>query len=221
MAKVHLTSVHSLVLWFKVRLCVKSSDKSFCHLRLPGDRIHDYLHPCITCMSQNGNSTFREGTFDTEQRQKHIPLKCFGRHYILHSNNIVVLSSIVLPVWPVPETEGQQQRWGRGLMCIQRKLFVVVAKDRFVGLVVKASSSRAEDLGFDSRLRRGDFSGSIKDIPYQWLKTGAWPNRVTTGTGWPDVIILWLGELESLICNFCLSVAARKTCLGRSVPEIH
>ena len=30
--------------------------------------------------------------------------------------------------------------------------------DRFVGLVVKASASRAEDPGFESRMR-GDFSG--------------------------------------------------------------
>ena len=31
--------------------------------------------------------------------------------------------------------------------------------DRLVGLVIKASASRAEDPGFESRLRR-DFSGS-------------------------------------------------------------
>ena len=31
---------------------------------------------------------------------------------------------------------------------------------RLVGLVVKASASRAEDPEFDSRLRRGGFSGS-------------------------------------------------------------
>ena len=41
-----------------------------------------------------------------------------------------------------------------------------VADDRLLGLVVKASSSRAEDPGFESRLRR-DFSGVE---PYQWLK---------------------------------------------------
>ena len=39
---------------------------------------------------------------------------------------------------------------------------------------------------------------------------GAWRDRVSTGTGLPDVSILWLGEVESLICNFYLSVAARK-----------
>ena len=83
-----------------------------------------------------------------------------------------------------------------------------------VGLVVKASASRAEDRGFESRLHR-DFFGVES---YQWLKIGtpvatlpgAWRYRVSAGTGWPGVSILWLGEMESLICNFCLSVAACK-----------
>ena len=50
---------------------------------------------------------------------------------------------------------------------------------------------------------------------------GAWRYRVSTGTGRPGVSTLWLGEVERLICNFYLSVAARKNCLSRSVPEIH
>ena len=37
---------------------------------------------------------------------------------------------------------------------------------------------------------------------------GAWRCRVSSGTGWPSVSILWVGELESLICNFYLSVTA-------------
>ena len=37
---------------------------------------------------------------------------------------------------------------------------------------------------------------------------GAWRFRVSTGTGQPGVSVLWLGEVESLICNFYLSVAA-------------
>ena len=40
---------------------------------------------------------------------------------------------------------------------------------------------------------------------------GAWRYRVSTGTGRPGVSILWLGEVERWICNFYLSVAARKT----------
>ena len=39
---------------------------------------------------------------------------------------------------------------------------------------------------------------------------GAWCFRVSAGTGWPGVSILWLDEVESLICSFYLSVAARK-----------
>ena len=39
---------------------------------------------------------------------------------------------------------------------------------------------------------------------------GAWRYRVSAGTGRPGVSILWLGEVESWICNFYLSVAARK-----------
>ena len=37
---------------------------------------------------------------------------------------------------------------------------------------------------------------------------GTWRCRVSAGTGRPGVSILWLGEVESLICNFYLSVAA-------------
>ena len=31
---------------------------------------------------------------------------------------------------------------------------------------------------------------------------GAWHYRVSAETGWPSVSILWLGEMESSICNF-------------------
>ena len=63
-----------------------------------------------------------------------------------------------------------------------------------VGLVVKASTSKAEDPGFDSRLRR-NFSGSSYTGD---LKTGtpvailpvAWRYRVSAGTGRPGVSIL-------------------------------
>ena len=85
---------------------------------------------------------------------------------------------------------------------------------RLVGLVVKASASRVEDPGFESRLRR-DFSGSshTSDLnigtPVATLP-GAWRYRISTGTGRSGVSILWLGEVERLICNFYLSVAARK-----------
>ena len=67
---------------------------------------------------------------------------------------------------------------------------------RLVGLVVKASASRAEDLGFESRLPQCRiFSGSSHTSD---LKTGtpvatppgAWRYRVSAGTGRPGVSIL-------------------------------
>ena len=82
---------------------------------------------------------------------------------------------------------------------------------RLVGLVVKASASRAEGPGFDSCLRCGDFSGSMES--YRWLKNwqssgtlpGTWRYGVITGSGLPGVSILWLDETESLTCSFYLS----------------
>ena len=71
------------------------------------------------------------------------------------------------------------------------KLFTI---NRLVDLMVKASVSRAEDPGFESRLSR-DFSGSnhtndLKiDTPVSTLP-GAWRSRVSAGTGWPGVSIL-------------------------------
>ena len=66
--------------------------------------------------------------------------------------------------------------------------------NRLDGLVVKASNSRAEDLGFESRLRQG-FSGSSHTsdskigTPVASL-SGAWHYRVSTGTGQPGVSML-------------------------------
>ena len=39
---------------------------------------------------------------------------------------------------------------------------------------------------------------------------GAWRYRVSAATGWPGVSLLWLGEVESLICSFYLNVAVSK-----------
>ena len=39
---------------------------------------------------------------------------------------------------------------------------------------------------------------------------GVWHYRVSAGTGWLGVNILWLGEVDSLMCNFYFSVAAHK-----------
>ena len=97
---------------------------------------------------------------------------------------------------------------------IQGSIPVLPLSDRLVGQVVKAYALGAQDPGFESRLWQ-DFSGSIHTSD---LKIGtpvatlpsAWCYRVSTGTGRPGVSILWLGEVKSWICNFFLSVAARK-----------
>ena len=85
--------------------------------------------------------------------------------------------------------------------------------DRLLGLVVKTSSSKAEDPAFESRFRLDFFLGRVMPVtskigsPVATLP-GAWCYRVSAGTGWPGVSILWLGEMESLVCDFYLSVAA-------------
>ena len=67
------------------------------------------------------------------------------------------------------------------------------SRDRLDDLVVKASVSRAEDKGFETR--DGDFSGSshTSDLkigaPVATLP-GAWRYRVSAGTGRPGVSIL-------------------------------
>ena len=85
---------------------------------------------------------------------------------------------------------------------------------RLSGLVVKSPTSGAEDPEFESRLRR-DFSGSSHTSDLKIVKAvatlpGAWRYRVSAGTGRSGVSILWLGEVESWIYNFYLSVAARQ-----------
>ena len=63
---------------------------------------------------------------------------------------------------------------------------------RLAGLAVKASASRADDPGCESRLRRGFFPGSSHTselkigTPVSTLP-GAWRYRVSTGTGRPGV----------------------------------
>ena len=88
------------------------------------------------------------------------------------------------------------------------------AQNRSFGPEVKTTASRAADPGFDSRLCCGNFSGSSHTSDFKIgtpvaTLPGAWCYRVSTGTGWPGVSILWLGRVESLMCNFYLIVAAR------------
>ena len=86
--------------------------------------------------------------------------------------------------------------------------------DRLVSLVVRRPPRERKITG-SNPVCAGIFSGSshTSDLkigtPVATLP-GAWRYRVSTGTGRPGVSILWLGEVERLICNFYISVAARK-----------
>ena len=100
-------------------------------------------------------------------------------------------------------------------MDLSKLLPVSLVTDRLVGLVVKASISRTEDRGFQYCLQYGDFSGlsHISDLKIDtpvatW--PGAWCYRVSTGTGWPGISILLLGEIESLILSFHQVFAAHR-----------
>ena len=93
-------------------------------------------------------------------------------------------------------------------------VLIVCISHRLVGLVVRRPPRERKVPGSNPACA-GIFSGSshTSDLnigtPVATLP-GAWRYRVSTGIGRPGVSILWLGEVERLICNFYLSVAARK-----------
>ena len=93
--------------------------------------------------------------------------------------------------------------------------------NRLIGQVVKASALKAEGQELWRDFSESSHNSDLKIGTAVATLPGAWHYRVSAGTGWPGVSILWLGEVESLICNFYLSVAARTIVLSRSVPEIH
>ena len=86
--------------------------------------------------------------------------------------------------------------------------------NRLVGLAVRrpprerkipgSNPACAEIFSGSSHTSDSKTGTSVATLP------GAWRYRVSTGTGRPGVSILWMGEVESLICNFYISVAALK-----------
>ena len=108
---------------------------------------------------------------------------------------------------------------------IPRQLYVLPHWNHLIGLVVKASASGAEDPGSDCCLHRGHISGMshIGDwkigSPVATLP-GTWCYRISAGTGWPGVSILWLGEVESFDLQVLSPCGSMQTCLSRSVSEI-
>ena len=90
-----------------------------------------------------------------------------------------------------------------------------------VGLVVKASASRAQDPNSIPAFPVGIIPGRVITVAQE---TGtlvatlprAWGYRVRAWTGRSGVSILLLSEIESLIYNFYLNVAARTFVLSES-----
>ena len=80
--------------------------------------------------------------------------------------------------------------------------------DRLGDLVVKASASRAEDPGFESRLRR-DFFG-VRVILNNWHSSGYPARRLGQRWDWLARCQYTSSEVESWICSFYLSAAARQ-----------
>ena len=103
------------------------------------------------------------------------------------------------------------------LLSVNRRPFSVgqiFAIYHLIGLVVRRSPREWKVPGLNPACARiFSRSSHTSDLnigtPVATLP-GAWRYRVSAGTGWPGVSILGLGEMESLICNFYLSVAARK-----------
>ena len=106
------------------------------------------------------------------------------------------------------------EHFRKDLLCLVFVCCFLTKADRLVCLVVRRPPRERRIPGSNPACA-GIFGGSshTSDIkigtPVATLP-GAWRYRVGTGTGWPGVSILGLGEVERLICNFYLSVVARK-----------
>ena len=110
--------------------------------------------------------------------------------------------------------EPQRYSWGTQKKKKNVRCFLSPLLDRLVGLVVRRLPRERKVPGSNPACA-GIFLGTshTSDLnigtPVATLP-GAWRYRVSAGTGRPGVSLLWLGEMESWICNFYLSVAARK-----------
>ena len=83
---------------------------------------------------------------------------------------------------------------------------------RLVGLVVKASTSRAADPRFDDLFSLGIFLGQviIVTLPGAWgYEVGVEGGSAPGMTGAVSVYCDWMKMIDGLVCSFNLSVAAR------------
>ena len=104
----------------------------------------------------------------------------------------------------------QSRQIGSGYSCWYRLGFAVTLPCWHSGKGVYLTHSSP---GFDSHwchesFARSSHTSDLKTGTPVATMPGAWHYRVSAGAGWPFVSLLWLGEIENLICNFCLGVAA-------------
>ena len=133
-----------------------------------------------TCSRNRLFSLFEVGTSDTS---------------LLHTSSFRAISALVTWSCPRPKCSSSLSAPPSGQRVDQSSCEVRSScQNRLFGLVVKASASRAEDPGLESRLRRNFFGVES----YHRLKNGtpvatlpgAWCYMVSDGTGWPGVSIL-------------------------------
>ena len=122
-----------------------------------------------------------------------------------------------LTTWPPRRYYGETDQFLTSFLCCHVMVFRFLcfhAYDRLVDLVVRRPPQERKIPG-SNPICSGIFPGwshtsdSKIGTPVATLP-GAWRYRVSAGTDRSGVNILWLGEVESLICNFYLSVAAHK-----------
>ena len=87
---------------------------------------------------------------------------------------------------------------------------VPMTTDRLVGLVVKASASRAEDPGFESRLRRDFFRGRVipvtQKLTLQWLPCQA-PGVIGSALGLVGPVSVYCDWVRwKVLCGTSISV---------------
>ena len=91
---------------------------------------------------------------------------------------------------------------------------LVVLRDRLIGLVVRRPPRERKVLGLNPACTEIFLGSSHTSDPKIGTPVatllGAWRYRVSARTGRPGVSILWLGEVESLICDLYFRVAAHK-----------
>ena len=96
--------------------------------------------------------------------------------------------------------------------CVCLGTFVCYSPPRWpsgYGVRLQSGRSRGSNPACDGIFPGSSHTSDLKiGTPVATLP-GALRYRVSAGTGWPGVSTLWLSEMESWICNFYLSAAAR------------